>query len=115
MQVNRDDFDEETSLQHATFYSDAIGRMPHVGRRDLQTVWIHDGDMSFGGGNNNILIHIGAAERYINWWRGNVLHEALMHESTHTSIDRYLYGTHMYDEAQKDDDIFVSDYARDHP
>ena len=92
VQVDRDDFEEDESEQYAIFYSDAIGRLPHVSRRDLETVWIHDGDYSFGGGNNNILIHTKRADSFVNFWNGNILHEALMHEGAHTSIDSYLYG-----------------------
>ena len=57
VQVNRNDFTESEALTHANFYAEAVGRLPKFLRRDLETLWIHDGMNAFGGGNNNLLIH----------------------------------------------------------
>lgn len=112
IQVNRNDFTESTALSYAQFYGEAIGRIPKFLRRDLQTVWIHDGNDGFGGGNNNLLIHTGQGESYI---RDGILDETFIHESTHTSLDSYLYGTTEWNDAVAADGIFISDYARDNP
>ena len=37
--------------------------MPTVLRTDVETVWIHKGEEPWGGGNNNLLIHV---DQYVN-------------------------------------------------
>ena len=81
-------------------------------REDLQTVWIHDGVNAFGGGNNNILVHTGQGEDYLN---NGIMDETLMHEACHTSLDSRVYNTDGWDAAVAQDGIYISDYARDNP
>ncbi len=61
-----------------------IGQLPTVLRKDVQTVWIHKGNKPFGGGNQNLLIHIIQGEKYIS---EGILEETLVHEACHTSLD----------------------------
>ena len=96
----------------AEFFGHEIGKLPKILRRDVKTVWIHQGHNPFGGGNENLLIHIQQAEDYNK--RGN-LGDTLIHESSHTSIDFYLYGTEMWNKAVSADNKFISDYAKDNP
>ena len=71
---------EEQARVEADFYAKEIGRLPVVLRKDLETVWIHQGVELFGGGNNNILIHTGQSVNYIN---DGILEETLVHEAAH--------------------------------
>ncbi len=57
VQINPGFGDAELRLELATKYLRAIGQLPTVLRTDVLTVWIHEGDEDFGGGNDNILIH----------------------------------------------------------
>ena len=86
IQVNAEFGDVATAERHAAFYARAIGQLPAGLRTRVETVWIHRGDMPFGGGNDNILIL----------------------DPVHAAADAWLG-------AQAADGAFVSDYARDHP
>lgn len=111
IQVNPE-FDEPTARQHAEFYAREIGRMPAFLFRDLKTVWIHDGEELFGGGNDNLLIHVQQGKNYI---ADGVLEEVFLHEGAHTSLDAYHANDATWLEAQRQDAQFISDYARDNP
>ena len=135
VQVNVEFGDAATAKRHAAFYARAIGQLPAGLRTRVETVWIHRGDMPFGGGNDNILIHTGKAAEYL---RDGVLEEILMHEAAHTSLDPVHAAADGWLAAQAADGGchpcarptgawtgsrvartappgFISDYARDHP
>lgn len=112
IQVNAEFGDVATAERHAAFYARAIGQLPAGLRTRVETVWIHRGDMPFGGGNDNILIHTGKAAEYL---RDGVLEEILMHEAAHTSLDPVHAAADAWLAAQAADGGFISDYARDHP
>ena len=90
----------------------AIGRLPYALRTSVATVWIHKGVQPFGGGNNNLLIHVGQADQYV---ASGILEETFVHEAAHTSLD----GPHAVNPgwlaAQNADGVFISTYARDNP
>ena len=81
-------------------------------KRDVETVWIHDGDYSFGGGNNNLLIHTVQGDNYIS---DGILGETFLHEATHTSFDSYHKDESDWILAQEMDEGFISKYAEDYP
>ena len=85
---------------------------PSALRKDARTISIHKGKELYGGGGYDILIHTGQTLEYE---RGGILEETLVHEAAHTSLDPY----HMYEPAwkktQEADGKFISDYARDNP
>lgn len=112
IQVNPE-FTEAEALIEAEKYATEVGRMPKMLKRDVHTMWIHKGEELFGGGNNNILIH---TETTANVYepRGN-LHETLIHEATHTSLDAYIKDDPEWLYAQSADGTFISEYARDNP
>ena len=112
VQVNVEFGDAVLAERHAAFYARAIGQLPAGLRTRVETVWVHRGDMPFGGGNDNILIHTGKAAEYL---RDGVLEEILMHEAAHTSLDPVHAAADAWLAAQEADGGFVSDYARDHP
>jgi len=112
MQVNPEFATPEVSESHAQFYADAIGRLPTSLRQNVETVWIHQGIELFGGGNNNILIHVGQAVRYT---ADGILEETLVHEAAHTSLDPTHATSPGWLAAQSADPTFISTYARDHP
>jgi hypothetical protein len=112
IQVNREFGSVEAAQAEAEKYAPVIGRLPTALREHVETVWIHQGEKLFGGGNDNILIHIGQAALYE---RDGILEEALIHEASHTSLDADHAQAHRWLTAQKADPTFISDYARDHP
>ena len=112
VQVNPEFGTAEAGGVEAEFYADVIGRLPRSLRTDVRTVWIHQGVEPFGGGNDNLLIHVGQGARYVS---DGILEETLVHEAVHTSID----GSHRvapgWVAAQQADPTFISTYARDFP
>ena len=111
IQVNPE-FSQAAAETEATFYAQAIGRIPGFLFRDLDTVWIHRGLYPFGGGNNNLLIHTEQGESYA---ASGFLEETFIHEGAHTSLDGRHATTARWQEAQTADLTFISEYARDNP
>jgi hypothetical protein len=93
-------------------YATEFGRLPTALRRDVKTSWIHMGTQPFGGGNNNLLIHIGQSTRYE---KDGILEETLIHEAAHTSLDADHSASKGWINAQNLDPGFISTYARDNP
>ena len=112
MQVNPEFNNQSSAKIEARKYAWLIGQLPAVLRKDIQTSWVHKGDESVGGGNNNILIHTGRTKKYE---RDGILEEALIHEASHTSLDLYHANNLDWLEAQSKDNNFISNYARDNP
>lgn len=112
VQVNPE-FDPTEAHIVAGFYAHAIGQIPAALRTQVETVWIHKGDEVFGGGNQNLLIHIGSiAAQYI---RDGFLEEVLLHEAAHTSLDPQHAAAAGWLAAQRADPESISTYARDNP
>jgi hypothetical protein len=84
VQVNPEFGSVENAQLEAEKYAEVIGRLPTALRRDVETVWIHKGINPFGGGNNNLLIHVGQADLYVE---DGILEETFVHEASHTSLD----------------------------
>lgn len=111
IQVNPE-FDSRSAREAAEKYAVVIGRLPTALRVDVETVWIHQGIEPFGGGNRNILIHVGQGQLYE---AGGFLEEILLHEAAHTSLDAGHAATPGWLAAQAADPTFISTYARDNP
>ena len=111
MQVNPEFKDKSLAEVEAKKYAWLIGQLPAVLRYDIQTSWIHKGVNPYGGGNNNILIHTGQSVEYE---RDGILEETLIHEAAHTSLDSYV-ARNAWKEAQRKDNIFISNYAEENP
>lgn len=110
-QVNPEFSSVTLSQEQVEIYAPAIGRIPKALRTGLQTVWIHKGSHTFGGGNNNFLIHTGdIGQAYIS---NGFLEEAFIHEGVHTSIDPIHANSSQWRNAQNSDPEFISTYARD--
>jgi hypothetical protein len=112
IQVNPEFGSSAAAGVEALKYGGVIGRLPTALRVDLQTVWIHQGTQLFGGGNNNLLIHIGQAAIYE---ASGILEETFVHESSHTSLDAAHATSLPWILAQTADGEFISTYARDNP
>ncbi|MCM0042154.1 MAG: hypothetical protein NBV61_05245 [Algoriphagus sp.] len=93
-------------------YAEVIGRLPTVLRKDVKTSWIHLGTQPFGGGNNNLLIHIGQSMLYE---KDGILEETFIHEAAHTSLDAAHAASKGWISAQNTDPSFISTYALDNP
>lgn len=111
VQVNPE-FNQQTARQFAERYLPSVGRLPRILRKDVQSIWIHDGEQPFGGGNQNLLIHVGMAESYL---RDGILEETLCHEAAHTSLDAEHASAAGWTQAQTADGRFISTYAQDNP
>ena len=62
IQVNPEFGSVESAQAQAERFAPVIGRLPKCLLTDVQSVWIHMGNEPFGGGNNNLLIHVGQAD-----------------------------------------------------
>ena len=112
VQVNPEFSTSAAAATEAETYARVIGRLPKVLRLDVQTAWIHQGTEPFGGGNNNLLIHIGQAALYE---ADGILEETFVHEASHTSLDAAHAASAGWLAAQSADSNFISTYARDFP
>lgn len=112
IQVNPEFGTVDAARVQAETYAPVIGRLPTGLRKDVETSWIHRGVQPFGGGNNNLLIHIGQAKQYAE---DGILEETLVHEASHTSLDAEHANAVDWLAAQKADAEFISTYARDNP
>jgi hypothetical protein len=112
VQVNPEFGSAGAALALAQRFGPVIGRLPRALRADVETVWIHEGTEPFGGGNDNLLIHVGQADDYE---ATGVLEEVFVHEAAHTSLDDAHAGAAYWTQAQGADRCFVSTYARDNP
>lgn len=112
IQVNPEFETSEAARVEALRFAPPIGQLPRSLLRDVETVWIHKDVFPFGGGNNNLLIHTGQADLYLD---EGILEEVLVHESAHTSLDNDHAETPEWLRAQADDEEFISTYARDNP
>lgn len=111
IQVNPE-FSQDVARNYAEQYAIVIGRLPKALRRHVETVWIHDGDKPFGGGNNNLLIHVTQGENYIG---AGILEEILIHEACHTSLDGLYANDPKWINSQKKDNRYISTYAQEFP
>ena len=112
IQVNPEFGESAIALAEAEKYAQVIGRLPTALRKDVETVWIHKGTELFGGGNNNLLIHVGQADLYL---QDGILEETFVHEAAHTSLDAAHASAPVWLAAQSADPTFISTYARDFP
>ena len=112
VQVNPEFGSTQAAREQAEKYALVIGRLPTDLRVFVETVWIHQGVQPFGGGNRNLLIHVGQADRYE---AQGILEEALVHEAAHTSLDAAHASSAEWVAAQEKDGTFISTYARDNP
>ena len=110
IQVNPEFGSASAAMVEANKYGRAIGQLPTVLRTNVETVWIHKGDHLWGGGNNNILIHVG----FVSDWRKEFLEEVLVHEAAHTSLDGIHSKAPAWIAAQEADGNYISTYARDY-
>ena len=109
VQVNPEFGTQDEAMAAAVKYTEAIGRLPTALREKMETVWIPKGIQPFGGGNNNILIHTGQGELYIN---DGILEETFVHEAAHTSLDPDHATAAGWIAAQEADLTFISTYAQ---
>jgi len=112
VQVNPEFGTKEKAKQVALKYLPTIGRMPSYLRKDVETIWLHDGNENYGGGNKNLLIHHVRTEEYV---QKGILEETFMHEAVHTSLDEYHLFSKEWINAQSKDIGFISEYAMEFP
>jgi len=110
IQVNPE-FSQDVASSYAVQYAKLIGKLPIALRLYVNTVWIHDGYKPFGGDINYLLIHVTLGDKYNT---DGTLEEILIHEASHTSLDRYKNDRKWKDawkDAQEKDKKYISTYA----
>ncbi len=112
VQVNPEFSTVDEARAEAEKYATAVGRLPEVLKKDVETFWIHKGTEPFGGGNNNLLIHTGQGALYE---ADGILEETFVHEACHTSLDAAHASATGWREAQSSDPAYISAYAQENP
>ncbi len=110
--VNPEFGDAATAQAALEAYLPDLGRVPAVLRTDMDEIWVHAGDESWGGGNRSILIHTGQGDDYDT---DGIVAETVVHELAHTSLDETHAAAPGWLAAQASDPTFISTYARDNP
>jgi hypothetical protein len=110
-QVNPE-FTAAEAAEHVARYAPVIGQIPLMMLDGVETLWMHDGEELFGGGNRNLLIHVGQGD---NYEREGILEEVFIHEAAHSTLDEIHAEAPAWLLAQQKDTNFISDYARDNP
>lgn len=113
-QVNTE-FSREEADEYVAMYGYYVGQLGRILRKHLDTVTIHDGIEPFGGGNSDILIHVGQGVQYAE---EGILGETLVHEAVHMSLDNFIYCNDLeaWDEAvSADSNQYISTYGQDYP
>ena len=111
-QVNPEFKNSDNAFKEAIFYAEAIGRLPNFLLTNVKTVWIHKGNKSWGGGNENFLIHTGRSKEYISL---DIVEEVFIHEGGHTSLDwnwNGIINKTKWQKAKRKDKKYISDYAQ---
>ena len=106
------EFSLEEAEAYALEYAYYVGQIPAFLLEDVQTVSIHDGLENFGGGTNDLLVHVQQGEIYLKF--GNMI-ETLIHEAAHVSLDEEIYADPAWKEAVEKDPTFITTYAKDFP
>jgi len=107
VQVNPE-FTKDKAREYAKQYATVIGRLPKALRRYVKTVWIQGGKEPFGGGNNNLLIHVEQGKEYK---KKKILEEIFIHEACHTSLDDLYANNTRWINSRKKDNTYISTYA----
>ena len=110
IRVNSEFKTKEKAEKQALKYGKMAGQLPNFLRQNLKTITVHKGNKDWGGGNKDILIHIGI--KY-----GVCEEEVMMHESGHTSLDWNMGGSvksSKWKKAAKADNKFISKYAKEY-
>jgi hypothetical protein len=110
--VNAEFKDRKLAKDIAEKFARKVGQLPKASRTGVKSLWIHDGEMLFGGGNENILIHTKQADKYE---KDSLLEEALLHEAAHSSFDPFVYRDPAWAKARERDAGFISKYALENP
>jgi len=111
--VNTEFESQNEAEKQALKYGKIVGQLPNFLRKKIKTLTIHKGNKLWGGGNRNILIHIGFTDE-----EDMCVEEVMVHESGHTSLDMRHGGSispYEWRKAAKADVKFISKYAKQHP
>ena len=113
IQINAEFGDYLKAKAEAEKYAIVIGRLTTEFRKDMETVWIHNGLKLFDGGNDNLLIHTDWSLKHYE--EQGILEETLEDEASYTSLDSYNSKDPDWLSAQLKNCKFISSYAKDNP
>lgn len=111
-QINPEFGSVAAAQSEVDFYAPPIGRVPTGLRENVASVTIHKGKEPYGGGNKNLLIHTGQTDIYES---RDILEETFVHEAAHATLDGFHAMAAAWQDAQSDDNGFITEYAQAHP
>jgi hypothetical protein len=94
----------------AGFYARILGQLDPIVTAGVQTVWIQPGDANISGPVGGIVVHTGTASAIISL---GAMEEAMAQEAVHATLDPIYLDSPAWQQSQKSDVTFVSEYARD--
>lgn len=112
VRVNLEFGSPEAAMEQGHFHAEVIGRAATELRAGLETITIHAGDLPYGGGSNDLLIHTG---RTASASALGALEEIMIHELVHITFDMNQDPDAAYIAAQVADGTFPSAYAEEFP
>ncbi len=111
--VNPEFGSKEVALEQVDKFASAFGRLPAILLSRLESVVIHKDGGTWAASWGGKYIHLTVdGDEHI---RRGTLEEALIHEAAHASLDGAHRNSAGWREAQMQDCVFISDYARDNP
>jgi len=112
--VHEDFVNDSSAKFQATTYSDVMGRVPLLFRKKITNLHLRPGTYDEGcnawGGGGTVTLCTGVGEELLS--KGNC-EEVFVHEGCHISLDSFFYNDPAYRCAQNQDQMFISNYARD--
>ncbi len=107
--INMEVWDVTIATGIADGYGRILGQLPLVLRTNVKHVVVHEtGEGWFANADGLVIIQNG--DFALNKRQG-VLEELFFHESVHTSLDRKIERMRGWQQAQKSDPAFITDYA----
>jgi len=105
---------QDSARQEALRYTPRLGKLPTALRRGVERVVIHKGgeNVTAFGGDGAIILYSDNATKRIGT---HDLEETVFHESVHAAWDRTHAKSAEWQDAQKKDGGYVTDYARKKP
>ena len=113
MMVNTEIASLTDAEERARLYARVIGQLDTTLINGIHAVYIHPGDAFASASPGRITVHTGETDN-VYLPRG-VLEELMAHEAVHAALDVLYRDSPEWQQAQKSDVTFISEYARDNP
>jgi Secretion system C-terminal sorting domain len=115
VRVRKSDYTDAYAARLARQYAVMMGQLPAVLREGVKFLNILKSDNSWGGNFTLKAMDVTIGKTSEGYEKQGILEETLIHEGCHCALDGNFYGVKDWDDAQKNDPLFISKYALDNP